>query len=78
MIDAGLFHEDLVVIDRSLKPVDGDIGAFLIHNNEATVKYIDTIDEKKYLIPANKNYENILVDENINSIGKVISLFRDM
>ena len=78
MIDAGLFDEDLVVIDRSLKPVDGDIGAFLIHNSEATVKYIDTIDGKKYLIPANKNYDNLLVDENVISIGKVISLFRDM
>tara|TARA_B100001250_G_C19661632_1_gene727329 strand:+ start:312 stop:899 length:588 start_codon:yes stop_codon:yes gene_type:complete len=78
MIDAGLFDDDLVVIDRSLKPVDGDIGAFLIHNTEATVKYIDTLDGKKFLIPANKNYENVLVDENINSIGKVISLFRDM
>ena len=78
MLDAGLFDDDLVVIDRSLKPLDGDIGAFLIHNTEATVKYIDTLDDKKYLIPANKNYENVLVDENIISIGKVISLFRDM
>ena len=78
MIEAGLFNDDLVVIDKSIMPRDGDIGAFLINNTEATVKYIDTIDEKKYLIPANKNYENILVDENINSIGKVISLFRDM
>tara|TARA_B100001250_G_scaffold350689_1_gene322505 strand:- start:743 stop:1330 length:588 start_codon:yes stop_codon:yes gene_type:complete len=78
MIDAGLFDEDLVVIDKSINPIDGDIGAFLIHNTEATVKYVDTIDAKKYLIPANKNYENILVDENITLIGKVISLFRDM
>ena len=78
MIDAGLFDEDLVVIDKAIKPIDGDIGAFLIHNSEATVKYIDTIDRKKYLIPANKDYDNILVDENITSIGKVISLFRDM
>jgi len=78
MIDAGLFSEDLVVIDKSINPTDGDIGAFLIHNTEATVKYIDTIENKKYLIPANKDYENILVDENIISIGKVISLFRDM
>jgi len=78
MIDAGLFNEDLVVIDKSINPTDGNIGAFLIHNTEATVKYIDTIENKKYLIPANKDYENMLVDENISSIGKVISLFRDM
>ena len=78
MIDAGLYNDDLVVIDKSLNPSDGDIGAFLIHNTEATVKYVDTIADKRYLIPANKNYENIEIDENITQIGKVVSLFRDM
>ena len=78
MIDAGLYNDDLVVIDKSLNPADGDIGAFLIHNTEATVKYVDTIADKRYLIPANKNYENIEIDENITQIGKVVSLFRDM
>ncbi len=78
MIDAGLYNDDLVVIDKSLIPADGDIGAFLIHNTEATVKYVDTIADKKYLIPANKNYDNIEIDENITQIGKVVSLFRDM
>ena len=78
MIDAGLYNDDLVVIDKSLIPADGDIGAFLIHNTEATVKYVDTIADKRYLIPANKNYDNIEIDENISQIGKVVSLFRDM
>ena len=78
MIDAGLYNDDLVVIDKSLIPADGDIGAFLIHNTEATVKYVDTIADKRYLIPANKNYDNIEIDENITQIGKVVSLFRDM
>ena len=78
MIDAGLYNDDLVVIDKSLYPADGDIGAFLIHNTEATVKYIDTIADKRYLIPANKNYSNIEIDANITQIGKVVSLFRDM
>ena len=78
MIDAGLYNDDLVVIDKSLIPADGDIGAFLIHNTEATVKYVDTIADKRYLIPANKNYENIEIDENITQIGQVVSLFRDM
>ena len=78
MIDAGLYNDDLVVIDKSMIPADGDIGAFLIHNTEATVKYVDTIADKRYLIPANKNYDNIKIDENITQIGKVVSLFRDM
>jgi SOS-response transcriptional repressor LexA len=33
---------------------------------------------KKYLIPANKNFENIEVTENTQPIGKVVSLFRDI
>ena len=78
MIDAGLYNNDLVVIDKSITPLDGDIGAFLLHNTEATVKYVDTIADKKYLIPANKNYSNTVIDENITIIGKVVSLFRDM
>ncbi len=78
MIDAGLLDKDLVVIDKSIKPNDGDIGAFLINNIEATVKYIDTISNDRYLIPANKDYENIKIDEKIIFVGKVVSLFRDM
>ena len=78
MIDAGIHDGDLVVVDKSKKPNNGDIGAFLILETEATVKYLDTIRNKQYLIPANKSFENIEVTENISSVGKVVSLFRDM
>ncbi|MDA7850681.1 transcriptional repressor LexA [Acidimicrobiaceae bacterium] len=78
MIDAGIHDGDLVVVDKSKEPLDGDIGAFLVYDTEATVKYIDTIRNKQYLIPANKNYENIEISENISTVGKVVSLFRDM
>jgi len=78
MIDAGIHDGDLVVVDKSKKPNNGEIGAFLILETEATVKYLDTIRHKQYLIPANKNFENIEVTENISAVGKVVSLFRDM
>jgi len=78
MIDAGIHDGDLVVVDKSKKPNNGDIGAFLILETEATVKYLDTIRNKQYLIPANKSFENIEVTENISAVGKVVSLFRDM
>lgn len=78
MIDAGIHDGDLVVVDKSKDPLDGDIGAFLVYDTEATVKYIDTIRNKQYLIPANKSYENIEISENISIVGKVVSLFRDM
>lgn len=78
MIDAGIHDGDLVVVDKSKKPNNGEIGAFLILETEATVKYLDTIRNKQYLIPANKSFENIEVTENISAVGKVVSLFRDM
>jgi repressor LexA len=78
MIDAGIHDGDLVVVDKSKKPNNSDVGAFLILETEATVKYLDTIRNKQYLIPANKSFENIEVTENISAVGKVVSLFRDM
>ena len=78
MIEAGIHDGDLVVIDKSKKPLYGDIGAFLVYDTEATVKYIDTIRNKQYLIPANKNNENIKIRENISILDKVVSLLREM
>ena len=78
MIDAGIYNGDTVVINKEIEPKDGDIGAFMVNENEATIKFLDTISGKKYLIPANKNYENILVNDFIQPVGKVVSLFRDI
>ena len=78
MIDAGIYNDDIVVVDKNIEPKNGDIGAFMINDMEATVKYLDTISGKKYLIPANKNYENFEVNENTQPVGKVVSLFRDI
>ena len=78
MIDAGIFHEDIVVIDKGVEPKNGDIGAFMINETEATVKYLDTIGNKRYLVPANKIYKNQEITSNVQPIGKVVSLFRDI
>jgi len=78
MIEAGIFDGDIVVIDKNIEPKNGDIGAFMINETEATVKYLDTISGKKFLIPANKNYKNFEVNENTQPFGKVVSLFRDI
>ena len=78
MVNAGIHDGDIVVIDKGVEPKDGDIGAFMINETEATIKYLDTISGKKYLIPANKRYDNLEVSTNIQPIGKVVSLFRDI
>ena len=78
MIEAGIHDGDIVVIDKNIEPKNGDIGAFMINETEATVKYLDTIAGKKYLIPANKNYQNFEINDNTQPVGKVVSLFRDI
>ena len=37
MIDAGIHDEDIVVVDKNIEPKNGDIGAFMINDTEATV-----------------------------------------
>ena len=78
MIEAGIHDGDIVVVDKNIEPKNGDIGAFMINDTEATVKYLDAISGKKYLIPANKNYQNYEINENTQPVGKVVSLFRDI
>ena len=41
-------------------------------------RFLRNIEGKNYLVPANKNYKKIKVNENIQPIGKVVSLIRDM
>tara|TARA_Y100001938_G_scaffold131372_1_gene188416 strand:- start:1460 stop:2047 length:588 start_codon:yes stop_codon:yes gene_type:complete len=78
MIDEGIHEKDLVIIDKSSEIKNGDIGAFLINNSEGTIKFLKNLNGKQYLVPANKNYKNIPVNENVKPIGKVVSLIRDM
>ncbi len=78
MIEAGIYDGDIVVVDKNIEPKNGEVGAFMINQTEATVKYLDTISGKKFLIPANKNYKNFEVNENTQPVGKVVSLFRDI
>ena len=73
MIGAGLDHEDLLVIDRSLNPENGKIAICLI-DGEFTVKRIKKEREKLYLIPENKKYKPIeLKEENELIIWGIVS-----
>ena len=64
MRDAGILDGDIVVVDRSLDPKNGDfIIAFI--DNEYTLKEFK-LDEKNqcaWLIPHNDKYRKIRVDE---------------
>ena len=58
MIDAFIPPRAKLVIDRSIKPRNGDIVLAVI-NSEFTVKYLRKNDFKCWLVPANKKYREI-------------------
>tara|TARA_Y100001970_G_scaffold161236_1_gene197224 strand:- start:2310 stop:2741 length:432 start_codon:yes stop_codon:yes gene_type:complete len=62
MIEAGLDDSDLIVIDRSLDPENGKIAVCFI-DGEFTVKTIKKEKNKIFLMPQNKIYKPIEVEE---------------
>lgn len=59
MIDAGIFDNDRVVVDRALDPQQGDIVVAII-NNDLTIKRLGKIDNKPALLPENPNFDPIV------------------
>ena len=65
MEDAGIEVGDIMIIDRSLDPLDGDIVIAHI-NGEFTAKYLDISRRDKgivRLVPGNKRYKPIVMHE---------------
>lgn len=60
MQDAGILDGDLLVIDKSLEPQDGDMAVCYI-DGDFTLKFIRIEKETVWLIPANDNYQSIRV-----------------
>lgn len=60
MIRAGIFPDDILVVDRSLEPVSGKI-VVAIYDGELTVKRLKVEHGKYWLIPESDDYEPICV-----------------
>ena len=60
MIDEGIEPGDLLVIDRSLEPVDGDLAVCCL-DGEFTLKRIRLRPDVVWLIPSNEAFDPILV-----------------
>lgn len=60
MKDAGLHEGDILVIDKSIRPSNGDMAVCFI-DGEFTVKFIKLEKDFILLIPANDKYEPIKV-----------------
>ena len=63
MINAGLNHDDLLVIDRSLEPEDKKIAVCYI-DGEFTVKRLRKVGNEIWLQPENPDYPIIEITEN--------------
>lgn len=73
MIDAGISSGDILVIDKSLSPQDGDIAVCFI-DGDFTVKRITIKDNGIVLTPANKDFPEIHVTpDNSFTVWGVVS-----
>ena len=65
MIDAGVEEGDVLVIDRSLDPHDGDMAVCFV-DGEFTLKYMRFKGDVLTLVPANEKYPSIEIKEGVD------------
>lgn len=70
MIEAGIQQGDIVILDRSLTPNNGDIVIASL-DGDVTLKYFEKKWDKLRLIPANPKYEPIVVSWPCEILGVV-------
>lgn len=78
MIDVGIFSNDILVVDRSIKPAHGDVVVAQV-NGEFTVKEL-CLRPKLMLVPRNKSFEPISFadDSELKIFGVVTNVLRQM
>jgi repressor LexA len=78
MIEAGILEGDVIVCRSTKEARNGQIVVAVV-NGEATVKTFSQQKKAIELLPANKNYSPILVDESIEDfkiVGNLVGLLR--
>ena len=60
LIEADIHDGDLLIIDKSLEPRNGDLAVCCV-DGEFTLKYIQIEQDVVWLIPANKEFQPIKV-----------------
>jgi len=65
MINAGIHHQDILIVDRSLEPVHGKIVIASV-NGELTVKRLKRDGGKVFLIAENEAYKPIEITEEMD------------
>lgn len=63
MINAGIHPDDILIVDRSLEPVNNKV-VIAVLNGELTVKRLKLKGKRIFLIPENSNFSPMEIDEN--------------
>lgn len=80
MIDADINDGDLALIKKGIQPLNGDIIACAISNEDCTLKRFQKKADQIILIPENKDYERIYLnvdDDSIRIIGVLAGLIKN-
>lgn len=75
MINAGIFDDDIVIIERTSSAKNGDIVVAMNDENEVTIKRFFKEDNHFRLQPENDYMEPIILD-NVTILGKLVGLYR--
>ena len=75
MINAGIFDDDIVIIEKSNTAHNGDIVVAMNDDNEVTIKRFYKENNHFRLQPENDYMEPIILD-NVTILGKLIGLYR--
>ena len=80
MVDAGIFEEDLIGVNKKTNPKTGSIVVARI-NNEVTVKTLIELNQSKVVLrPENQNYSDIEVNPSVDELvieGSCVALIRE-
>lgn len=79
MIKAGIFHNDILIVDRSIKPSDGKVVIAAV-NGELTVKRLCIEEDKVQLIAENDHYPPIEItdDTDLHILGVVTNVIHSL
>ncbi|MGD9580740.1 MAG: LexA family protein [Vampirovibrionia bacterium] len=77
MIEAGIFEDDIAIVDKSHIPRNGDIVIALV-DGEYTMKYYKKTATGVVLEPANPDYSTIVPDNELEIFGVVTGIVRSI